>query len=332
MVSLRHLRQDQNVEVEAEEGAGSLMNKSLRQRGQAAVETAIVMPLNLFMILGIIQWGLLGEARILAKYAAYRAVRVGVMNSADPDKMRDAATLALLPVMAMPDFALGGVRNVNLKRKTDGISEFYPQKIDLTTALAGRVINSIPMPLWGWPMVKVVICGPLKRDLTKASEFFLTGAGSDKQVDFDDPRVTQTRDGDYYGASYSKGDQTSSATLPGSAQKAQEGYVKYLSTKLRIQVQFKYHMPIPFANYLMSNALLGAAVIEQIPDVMRMPSNQIHLTGDFLELLAAYKAGVYIAPINVSYAMRMQSNFYTQKLPLPDKNTCVHYPGSNWDD
>lgn len=61
------------------------------------METAIVMPLFLFIILGLLQLGLLHQARVMAKYAAYKAARVGSIHNAKLDSMRRAALAIVLP-------------------------------------------------------------------------------------------------------------------------------------------------------------------------------------------------------------------------------------------
>src|SRR5579871_2571044 len=71
-----------------------------QERGQAAVESAIVLPLFVFLILGILQLGLMHQARLLTKYAAYKAVRVGSLNNARKSKMEDAALATLRPLMS----------------------------------------------------------------------------------------------------------------------------------------------------------------------------------------------------------------------------------------
>ena len=79
-----------------------------RARGQAAVETALTMPLLLFMVLGTIQLFLLLQGRILAQYAAGRATRMGAMNFAKCDPMMRSAIAILLPAIDA-SFARGGV-------------------------------------------------------------------------------------------------------------------------------------------------------------------------------------------------------------------------------
>lgn len=70
-----------------------------RRRGQAAVETALTLPLVVFMVLGALQLFTVMQARILAQYAASRAVRSGAMNFGDCYSMYDAALLVLLPAI-----------------------------------------------------------------------------------------------------------------------------------------------------------------------------------------------------------------------------------------
>lgn len=68
-----------------------------RTSGQAAVETAITMPLTIFMVLGTLQLFMLLQARLFAEHAAYSAVRVGAVRHGECKAMTHAAILALLP-------------------------------------------------------------------------------------------------------------------------------------------------------------------------------------------------------------------------------------------
>lgn len=56
------------------------------------------MPLFVFLILGMLQLALMHQARVMAKYAAYKAARVGSIHNAKPDAMLTAAKVVLLPV------------------------------------------------------------------------------------------------------------------------------------------------------------------------------------------------------------------------------------------
>lgn len=72
------------------------------QSGQAAVETALVLPLLLFLVLGTLQLTLAVHASLLAQYATFRAVRAGSLGHGDCVKMLHAAALAWMPAYARP--------------------------------------------------------------------------------------------------------------------------------------------------------------------------------------------------------------------------------------
>jgi hypothetical protein len=67
------------------------------QSGQASVEAALSLPLTLFLILGTLQLFLMLQGRILAEYAAFRAVRTGSVKHGDCTAMTHTAVLALMP-------------------------------------------------------------------------------------------------------------------------------------------------------------------------------------------------------------------------------------------
>jgi hypothetical protein len=70
-----------------------------RDSGQALVESALVLPMVLFCVLGSLQLFMLLQARILAEYAVFRAVRAGSLNHGDCEVMTDAALVSLLPAL-----------------------------------------------------------------------------------------------------------------------------------------------------------------------------------------------------------------------------------------
>ncbi|NMO21748.1 pilus assembly protein [Pyxidicoccus fallax] len=69
------------------------------QSGQAAVEAAMIMPLMVFMVLGIIQLTMMQHAKLMTEYAAYQAARAGIVWNGNNERMHDAAIVALLPTM-----------------------------------------------------------------------------------------------------------------------------------------------------------------------------------------------------------------------------------------
>src|SRR5207244_3540701 len=90
------------------DGEGALTRTS----GQAAVESAIVLPMVLFLILGTVQLFMVLQARVLAQYAVGRAVRMGALNFGSCAAMQRSAIAILMPAIA-PGFAqkpTGGAR------------------------------------------------------------------------------------------------------------------------------------------------------------------------------------------------------------------------------
>ena len=51
------------------------------QRGQALLETVIVLPIMIFLILGALQLMMVQHGRIMTEYAAYNAARAGVVHN-----------------------------------------------------------------------------------------------------------------------------------------------------------------------------------------------------------------------------------------------------------
>ena len=137
-----------------------------REDGQAMVETAIVMPLYVFLILGLLQLGLMHQARLLTKYAAYQAVRAGALHDADVGEMEKAALGVLLPLAS----SKGSRPNEVIQKIDSGTSyvtkwhEYYTIRHNLVTG--------------GMPIAEVRICGPLQSDFGK----------SKGEIDFDDPQ------------------------------------------------------------------------------------------------------------------------------------------------
>ncbi|KFE68961.1 TadE/TadG family type IV pilus assembly protein [Hyalangium minutum] len=139
------------------------------QSGQAAIETAIILPLFVFLILGILQLGMMHQARLMAKYAAYRAVRVGSLHHAHKDAMEQAGLAVLLPLISQDQGGgesiqpVTGAKNFQKKWNSEGVS-------------------TNQMPDAKLPYVAVTICGPTLQELP----------GGTRELDFDDPRVASS--------------------------------------------------------------------------------------------------------------------------------------------
>lgn len=77
--------------------AEDLMVNRRSQRGQAAVEAALTLPVSVFLILGTLQLFMMLQGRVMAEYAAFKAVRAGSVNHGECEAMNHAAILALMP-------------------------------------------------------------------------------------------------------------------------------------------------------------------------------------------------------------------------------------------
>ncbi len=67
------------------------------EAGQAAVESALTLPLAVFLILGTLQLFMMMNGRLMAEHAAFKAVRTGVVKHGDCVAMTHSAVAALLP-------------------------------------------------------------------------------------------------------------------------------------------------------------------------------------------------------------------------------------------
>ncbi|MCP3099044.1 pilus assembly protein [Myxococcus sp. K15C18031901] len=75
----------------------SVHARKTSQSGQAMVESAITLPLVVFLLLGTLQLFLMLQARVLAQYAVFQATRAGSVGYGECERMTHAAILALLP-------------------------------------------------------------------------------------------------------------------------------------------------------------------------------------------------------------------------------------------
>jgi hypothetical protein len=130
--------------------------------GQAVVETALVAPTVIFFILGIIQLGLLQQARLMLEYAAFTAARAGAVWNADDGLMEDAAVFALTPT-----FGVGAT--------TSGVAPSLQPLSKTYTAF--QKANRLKAPM---KLVRIDVLNPTQESL-----------GERKEADFDEPSDRQ---------------------------------------------------------------------------------------------------------------------------------------------
>lgn len=137
-----------------------------KESGQAAVESAIILPLFVFLLLGILQIGLMHQARLMTKYAAYKAVRAGALHNAKTSVMESAALAVLLPLVSEGRSGGEYIRSIN-------------SSSDFEAKWNSAGVRQNKMPDTGLPYVEVVTCGPTTAEV----------GGSSKEIDFDDPEL-----------------------------------------------------------------------------------------------------------------------------------------------
>ncbi len=146
------------------------------QSGQVAVETALVVPMMVFMVLGTIQLGMVHHARLMTEYAAYRAARSGIVNHGDCNLMEKAALVALVPTLAPISGSNG---------RSDTLDNAWLVHRAYTVAIAARPLGFYTRgPL---PLMRVEVVNPRRSDLTRL--FSTYGSHMQQQeIDFDDIR------------------------------------------------------------------------------------------------------------------------------------------------
>ncbi|RKG86558.1 TadE/TadG family type IV pilus assembly protein [Corallococcus terminator] len=143
-----------------------------RESGQVAVETAIVLPMFVFLILGTLQLGMMHQARLMTKYAAYKAVRAGALHNANVKEMERAAIAVLLPLISSSTG--GGGETI---KAIESATDFQMKYVWAS--------KNTMMDAPGMKYADVTICGPLRNEM---------GATSG-ELDFDNPsRITSTGD------------------------------------------------------------------------------------------------------------------------------------------
>jgi len=272
--------------LEGTKGETRLMRRARRARGQVVVETAIVMPVFVFLILGLLQLGLMHHARVMAKYAAYKAVRAGSVNRGERDVMEKAALAVLLPVT-------GRDSTTGAPYKTDSTGAYNNAWNNMKNNSQGGGIK----------FVEVNICNPKRSQIAQAGNFDdardalgQSAAAAPLPADPNDPAPPPAP----------------AIPQPGVGSAPNLGWQGFNSTKLQIQVTLFYRMYIPFANWMVWRLAVGEETGS--PKKMRWlgwkkdPNNP---TAQTLKqrLMGLANQKKYVMPIRASYSMRMQSNF-----------------------
>ncbi len=298
---------------------------------QVLVETIFVVPLMLFMILGILQLAMLHQARIQTEYAAYQAARAGIVWNANHSKMMNAAFVALIPNMYILKANISETNtsfNI-LQSLIQGagvwLINYAGNQLNNGVLQLDSFLNNILGISTGIPdlsIVNVYIVNPKKDQIDSMPEPYKTWG----EVDFDDIGVYKS-DGNKYS----------------------EDEAKKLRdfNRLCITVRFLYQMVIPFANWTIHTAWMAGVTGVKLtgaierpveegtnnPDVEGVIGGRINVGGwvtylfgskdqNLLRVLWQLRKvhflnrnyGIYMIPLWSSYTMRMQSNIFKDNL------------------
>ena len=286
-----------------------------------AVEAAIVMPMMVFLTLGILQLTMVQHAKLMTEYAAYQAARAGIVWNGNPMRMHDAAVIALLPTFGRTD---------TLTRI--GTTWERQQQVDEILRQAAWNAADVPQPndlnganLFG--MVRVDTLSPAYFSPID-SMWKLREQANWKELDFDGPETYPE-----VPALDAKLPNFFNLALPDDAQ---EAYRK--STRLTIRLRYWYEMRVPFANQVIfttwyaTNAgvvlggILGGpttgreGLMQQAVGISHQKGfNTVYAPEMWAlwriangeEAISGQLGGKkYYLPLTATHTMRMQSNFH----------------------
>ena len=299
-------------------GGGQRVNTRLRrlwrdEDGQALVEGALVLPAMTFLVIGIIQLVMIQHARVMTEYAAYQAVRAGIVHNADRKMMLNGALVSLLPTMGATDTILGtndpftdrrrpGILQVWLKAKglllitnqvQCGIASLQAYLQNLASNIPGLTIPPFT-PRVG--LVSIDMVNPRQQDLPE------------EELDFD--------------------------CIEGNCQGVTAARARDLN-RMAIRLRYNYRLRVPFANKFLHDAWLAAVFgrrlenrlipvhDERLTQVSRprrltlreqLEMRVLRLLASGGNILGFRFEPIYMLPIETTYAMQMQSNLYRANL------------------
>lgn len=277
------------------------MNRA-RERGQATVEMALMAPMTIFIILGILQLGMMQHAQLLTEYAAFTAARAGIVHNGNPDEMKKSAFLSLMPTFSRVYHGNQTLPRVILK--LNAYSQFGPRAFLLGEAakwedygqssyIPGDAVAQIAANN-SFDFIKIETIKPSTRNYASLGRNVWAGHTSN-EIDFDD---------------------VSSANAVS-------------SNILSIRLTYYYVMRVPFANWALHNFWVAAnAQVPHLLNLRRAPEliegygkdqSQYRVlastSGDLRTLKLLAISGLYVFPLQATHTLRMQSNQFKKYLP-----------------
>ena len=144
------------------------------ESAQAMVETAIVCPMVIFFMLGVIQLGMMQQARLMVEYAAFNAARAGSVWNMSQWHMHRAAELSLVPTR--PAFPIAG--GVVGSSTTGNVAGRIDHVGDLGLSYVETVVANL-LPMFGSKrLIHIDILNP---------DILHFASDNKPELDFDDP-------------------------------------------------------------------------------------------------------------------------------------------------
>ncbi len=302
------------------------------ESGQVAVEAALIMPLMVFMTLGIIQLTMIQHAKIMTEYAAFQAARAGIVWNGNNERMHDAAIVALLPTYGRATDSMDKVAiawglhqlyDEAMRGLAWGATEVRPPASFNGSNLFGMVRVDTINPAYFTPIDTIWKLRPQ----ANWQELDFDGADSFPEIPSLENHIRKF------------------FNLP-EPDEAETVYRK--STRLTIRLRYWYEMRVPFANWVIFTSWYAANARVALSGAIDRPtlakSNMLNRTSNIQGLAfqarpMAHQRGYntvyapemwvlwglangsiplisdlvgkrYFIPLSATYTMRMQSNFH----------------------
>lgn len=311
-------------------------------RGQALLETVIVMPVLVFLILGAVQLVLIAHARVMTEYAAFCAARAGIVHNGDWNVMRNAALIAALPIYErtddLPHFLAAWAKVKAAAEITEAVDTGVTSLERLLESLFGQGEVHLEGLTPDVSLVEVNVTSPSRYAFEGATSWQTRQQSTATSVDAGGPLVYPTGEIDFDDVQYLGNNPEAG--------------------RLAVQVRVLYPLRIPFVSRIFFELWLAQRLldVERVQsDLQEWVSWQSRASGgeagggnlsdevahaeaagpvignmdedDIPELqwadeirtlrLVGEETGIYFLPLKASYAMQTQSNFFRQNRRQP---------------
>jgi hypothetical protein len=267
-------------------------------RGQALLESVLVIPLMIVIVLGILQLTQIEQARIMTEFAAFSAARAGIVWNGSNTRMRDAALVALLPTFGRTDSAEALTHTWQRQRVADEEFTTLPWGTPLPATINGSPLNGL---------VRVDTIAPEGSD-ELGRIWNLRGAHDWKEIDFDAAYTYPEVPGlEQHFETFDH---------PGKQDEGQE--IHRRANLLSIRVRHWYELRVPVANwFLFVSWYASHARVENqrgFPTAYRSEMAVLWALSTGQASLGSVSRRRFFIPLSATYSMRMQSNFYRKWL------------------